>query len=64
MKDRAAKKRGKHQSGAASTTAKIPEQDIEKIRNSSLSASKLAAQYGVVKQTICNIKNRTTWKEA
>jgi hypothetical protein len=62
MKDRAKKGRGADHSGEKSSSAKLKAADLSAIRQSELSCSKLARHYGVVKQTIANIRNGTTWK--
>jgi hypothetical protein len=62
IRDRTAKGRGADFTGEKSSTAKLKPSDLEAIRRSTLSLSQIAHEYGVVKQTIANIKNGKTWK--
>jgi len=42
--------------------AKLQESDILKIRNDNRTLQEIAKDYDVTKTTICNVKNRRTWK--
>lgn len=63
MRDRTEKGRGADFSGERNPTSKLKISDLAIIRHSSLSCSKLAQHYGVVKQTIANIRTGKTWKD-
>jgi len=61
-RDAIAKGRTFHPCGESRPDAKLRAADILEIRASHLSQRKLAAQYGVAKGVIQNIRNRTKWR--
>lgn len=59
MKDKTAK--GRNQFGAKCTYAKLSDEDVRAIRADDRPQCEIAAQYGLVQQTVSDIKRRRIW---
>jgi len=55
-------KKGRGLSGERANTAKLKAEEVREIRQSNVSSTVLAAEYGVSWSTICQIRRGDTWK--